>query len=102
MPQSKAKKKAYMKEYMAKKRGVSPPDSVSPESQNPVSPLLDSPAWRTVANYITRESPRMNNLERLQRLSGMPAPFNGMVWFGNQGLTLADIGAVIGTKEAKY
>jgi hypothetical protein len=69
--------------------------------ENPVTP---SPAdgWTDVKAYISREAPNMPNLERLQRIAGSLGKNAGEVMFGVTGLTMEDIGSVIGTMEGKY
>ncbi len=66
--------------------------------------VIPSPkdGWPDVKAYISRESPRMANLERLQRIAGSLGKCSGDVWFGVSGLTMEDIGSVIGTKEGLY
>ncbi len=54
--------------------------------------------WLTVAEYINRPgSGPMTNLERLQHISGSLSKYADQVWYGLGGLTMEDIGKVIGT-----
>ncbi len=53
--------------------------------------------WLTVAEKINTPCPGMPNLERLQRISGSLSKYADQVWFGLGGLTMSDIGKVIGT-----
>ena len=78
---------------------------VTPDLSHPVTPaitLLEGDPWADVKAYIERESPRMANLERLQRIAGCLGKRAGEVYFGISGLTLEDIGKVIGVQEGVY
>ncbi len=56
--------------------------------------------WLTVAEKINTPCPGMPNLERLQRISGSLGKYTDDVWYGLGGLTMGDIGKVIGTLPA--
>jgi len=59
-------------------------------------------AWAKVAKNITTPCPDMPNLERLQRIAGSLGKYADMVFYGQDGLTMADIGKVIGTLPPVY
>lgn len=66
-----------------------------------VTPVLDDPAWQNIANFINRESSTdMTNLEKLQRIAGSLGTYADQVYMGE--LTMAEVGKVIGTKEARF
>ncbi len=56
--------------------------------------------WLVVAEHINTPCPGMPNLERLQRISGSLGRYSDDVWYGLGGLTMSDIGKVIGTLPA--
>jgi hypothetical protein len=85
----KEQQKVAIRKAVAKHRGVIPD-------------VIPSEGWRTVEAYISREGPAMPNLERLQRIAGSLGKYAGDVWFGLSGLTMRDIGEVIGTQPARY
>ncbi len=58
--------------------------------------------WLAVAEHINTPCPGMPNLERLQRISGSLGKYADQVWYGLGGLTMSDIGKVIGTLPAMY
>ncbi len=58
--------------------------------------------WLVVAEHINTPCPGMPNLERLQRISGSLGKYADQVWYGLGGLTMSDIGKVIGTQPAMY
>jgi hypothetical protein len=91
-------KKEYQRDYMKRKRSNKAGGS-NAENVRPVAPY-PSDGWPDVMAYILREGPRMANLERLQRIAGSLGKQAGEVWFGISGLTMEDIGEVIGTQEA--
>lgn len=78
-----------------------PLENVTPTTTKIVTPN-PSDGWKDVEAFISRESPGMDNLERLQRIAGALGKYAGDVWFGVSGLTMEDIGSVIGTMEGKY
>lgn len=103
-----------VRRYREKQKGVTS-EGVTEEGVTP--PVTPSPVdgWPDVKAFIERESLGMPNLERLQRIAGSlrehklspvgggPSyPASKDVWFGVSGLTMEDIGSVIGTKEGKY
>ncbi len=53
--------------------------------------------WLTVAEHINTPCPGMPNLERLQRIAGSLGKYADQGWYGLGGLTMEDIGRVIGT-----
>jgi len=53
--------------------------------------------WLVVAEKINTPCPDMPNLERLQRIAGSLGKHADLVWYGLGGLTMEDIGKVIGT-----
>lgn len=107
-------KKQYQREYMKRKRSnkddVRPTENVRPKvldlDVTPVAISQTDKAWEHVKEYIQEETPSMSRLERLQRIAGSLGKLAPHVWFGigdtGTGLTMADIGSVIGTKEALY
>ena len=106
MYKDKAKEKAATTErvrrYREKQKGVTiegvTPQGVT-ENVIPVTPL---DGWPDVIAYIERDSPRMPNLERLQRIAGSLGSNASEVWFGVTGLTMQDIGEVIGIQPSLY
>jgi hypothetical protein len=56
--------------------------------------------WKDVKAYVERESSGMPNLERLQRIAGSLGASE--VMFGVTGITMADIGSVVGVEAAKF
>ena len=97
-------KKEYQREYMRKRRSNSGSNKTEGLTEENVRPVTPSPVdgWPDVKAYISREVPGMANLERLQRIAGALGKRAGDVWFGVSGLTMEDIGSVLGTKEGKY
>ena len=85
---------------------VTPRDNVTPKPKNVtpyVTPILPTePGWADVQAFILRDSPRMGNLERLQRIAGSLGKYADDVMYGISGLTMLDIGEVIGTQPALY
>ncbi len=80
------------------------PIEVPPQNEvpTPIVRSLDevpvkSQAWQHVRDFISTPCPGMDRLERLQRIAGSLGKNAKHVWFGD--LTVADIGAVIGTRE---
>jgi hypothetical protein len=53
--------------------------------------------WADVARDVTSPAPGMPNLERMQRIAGSLGKYTDDVWYGDKGLTMGDIGKVIGT-----
>ena len=97
--------KRVKREYAAKRRGstnsdVDPAQIVDPTSRKVdpgVDPFIDKggAAWQHVRDFISEPCPGMTRLERMQRIAGSLGKNAKHVWFGD--LTVADIGAVIGT-----
>ena len=89
-------------------KGVTLLDSNPQEIVTPVTPkyvtpnLPQEPGWADVQAFILRDSPRMANLERLQRIAGSLGKYADDVQYGISGLTMLDIGEVIGTQPALY
>jgi hypothetical protein len=52
--------------------------------------------WAIVARNIVKPCPGMSNLERLQRIAGSLGKYADQVYYGQHGLTMKDIGGVIG------
>lgn len=105
----KERQKEAVRKSMAKARGCETlDDNVKPQSCETLNevkpPVTPSPVdgWPDVKAYISREVPGMANLERLQRIAGALGKRVGDVWFGVSGLTMEDIGSVLGTKGGKY
>ena len=71
---------------------------------NPEIPLTAHDlAWKKVMDFIKRPTEgRMSNLEALKRIAGSLGDNAGAVWFGLNGLTMEDIGSVIGTLPPLY
>ena len=88
--------------HREKIKGVTKIDSNPRESVTPAVTPNPNDGWKDVEAFIKRDSPRMANLERLQRIAGSLGKRSGDVWFGVSGLTMEDIGSVIGTQEGLY
>lgn len=83
-------------------QGMTETEGMTQENITPVITPNPVDGWPDVKAYISREAPGMANLERLQRIAGALGKRAGDVWFGVSGLTMEDIGSVLGTKEGKY
>ena len=94
---NKEARRDYMRDYR-KKKSVNPLEAsdygITGDNREDNVNRVD-PAWEHVKEFIQRPSPRMPNLERLQRIAGSLGKNAHEVWFGN--LTMQDIGQVIGT-----
>ena len=75
-------------------------DGLTPSSDSNVNL---PPEWQAVTKYLSRG----DNLDRMQRIAGSlnvtsrKVYLADQVYFGIGGLTIADIGKVIGTQEAR-
>ena len=80
------------------------PQELTPVTPEIVTPdvLPVTPGWADVQAFILRDSPRMGNLERLQRIAGSLGKYADDVMYGISGLTMQDIGECIGTQPALY
>lgn len=60
-------------------------------------------AWAHVKEFISRPARPgdKGNLEKLQLIAGSLGKRADQVWFGLGGLTMADIGQTLGTKESE-
>ena len=92
MPLSKEK----MRERKRQGR-VKPMSNLTAQDAKPAVKPID-PDWQHVKDYILSECPGMPRLERLQRIAGSLGKYADDVWFG--GLTMGDIGRVIGVQGA--
>lgn len=89
---------------------VTPAEMSRPEPEENVTPSVNvtpnvtplDEAWQHVKDYISAPCTGMNRLERMQRVAGSLGKNSGRVWFGFKGLTMADIGRVIGTQEPAH
>ena len=75
---------------------------ITKTSVTPCNPLVIPETWQVVRDFISRPTEGMSNLEKLQRIAGSLGRNADEVWFGLMGLTMGDIGRVIGMQEAKY
>ena len=74
--------------------GITSEKPVIPEASNPIDP-----SWQHVKGWLLADpGVGMPRLERLQRIAGSLGKYADDVWFG--GLTMGDIGRVIGVKGA--
>ena len=63
---------------------------------------MEGDPWADVIAYLNEPDHGMPNLERLKRIAGSLGKRAGEVYFGISGLTLEDIGAVIGVQGGLY
>lgn len=95
--------RAAAAERQRKHRNVTPdtPKAVTPDGMSRPA-VTPSDGWPDVEAYILRDSPRMPNLERLQRIAGSLDKYADQVMFGVSGLTMQDIGETIGSLPPAY
>lgn len=91
----KEKQREAVKEAVARHR-----KGITSEGITQSPDVILSPEWAHVVEYIKRPSPRMPNLERLQRIAGALGQHADEVHFGD--LTLKEIGEVIGVLPPLY
>ena len=98
----KVQQREAVRKAVAKHRGITPEgitDTKVPSGGEHVIP----PEWQAVKRYISRPG----NLDRMQRIAGSLGVTSNkvyladQVYFGIGGLTITDIGKVIGTQEAR-
>ncbi len=97
MPYKDLENKAQrQRERRMKSLGEVPTNEVPNVKSLDVTGELTGP-WLVVAEKINAPCPGMPNLERLQRIAGSLGKHADDVWYGLGGLTMSDIGKVIGT-----
>ena len=95
------KSKEYWKERKQAQRMSKKDVQETVLSKNTMSKKLP-PAWQHFIDYLRRPCPGMPALEREQRIAGSLGEHAEQVYFGLSGLTIKDVGNVIGTLPPFY
>lgn len=90
-----------VRRYRNKAKGVTDNDGLVTPDVTPIEGSKEA-GWLAVDGYIRRESPGMENLERLKRISGSLGSHASEVMYGPTALTFKDIGEVLGVEPGKY